>query len=103
MGKADEMDQPNPFDEGEGDCASGAYRYKKITLPGNSKATDEFEQGPVSMLVRTEVNCKGDEPDDYISRKALNEFDIKANNSWRTTLESQRGAILANEVKNNAF
>merc|ERR1712003_234262 len=55
------------------------------------------------MLVRTEVNCKGDEPDDYISVKALNEFDIKANNSWRTTLESQRGAILANEVKNNAF
>merc|ERR1711953_403310 len=42
--KTEEMDQPNPFDEDEtGDCASGAYRYKKITLPGNSKSNDEFE------------------------------------------------------------
>lgn len=39
----------------------------------------------------------------YISVKALNEFDAKASNAWRMTLESQRGAILANEVKNNAF
>merc|ERR1740121_3604136 len=100
----EKMDQPNPFDEeGAGNCASGAYRYKKITLPGNNKSDNEFEASPVSMLVRTEINCKGDDNDDYISVKALNEFDIKASNSWRMTLESQRGAILANEVKNNAF
>lgn len=38
-----------------------------------------------------------------VSVKALNEFDPKPNYAWRTHLESQRGACLATELKNNAF
>merc|ERR1719446_1329291 len=73
------MDNENPFEaEGEGRAASGAYRYRKITLPGNPKDPNEFSQSPVVLLVRTEVNSKipsesGDGRDQYLSVKALNE------------------------------
>jgi len=101
---AEEMERPNPFDEDEdGTVASGAYRYRKITLPGNPKAETEFAQQPVSLLIRTEVNCKTND-NGLVSVKALNEYDPKVNSyPWRTCLESQRGACLANELKNNAF
>lgn len=98
------MEKPNPFeDEEDGYAASGAYRYRKITLPGNSKAESSFEQKPVSLLVRTEVSCKLPGDSGLALVKALNEFDPKQNYSWRTHLESQRGACLATELKNNAF
>eukprot|EP00933_Yihiella_yeosuensis_P015384 TRINITY_DN1342_c3_g1_i1.p1 TRINITY_DN1342_c3_g1~~TRINITY_DN1342_c3_g1_i1.p1 ORF type:complete len:574 (-),score=168.56 TRINITY_DN1342_c3_g1_i1:138-1859(-) len=98
------MDQPNPFEEEEGCAASGAYRYRKITLPGNPKGATEFEQKKVSLVVRTEVNCKMPGSDkSFVSVKALNEYDPKPNYNWRLHLESQRGACLATELKNNAF
>merc|ERR1712113_1051126 len=76
--EAKAMERPNPFEDEEyaGTVASGAYRYRKITLPGNSKAENEYERNPVSMIVRTEVNCvlseKGSS-DKLCSVKALNE------------------------------
>mmetsp|Transcript_59825 Transcript_59825/g.110766 ORF Transcript_59825/g.110766 Transcript_59825/m.110766 type:complete len:575 (-) Transcript_59825:90-1814(-) len=99
------MENPNPFQEEEGEdssLASGAYRYRKITIPGNPKDEVEFNQQPVSLIVRTEVNAKSADGQ-LMSLKALNEFNPKLNYSWRTHLESQRGAVLANELKNNAF
>lgn len=100
----EEMEQPNPFeDEDEGPVASGAYRYRKITLPGNPKAESAFEQRPISMIVRTEVNCKLPEDKGLVSVKALNEYEPKISTAWRTHLEGQRGACLATEVENNAF
>jgi len=103
-----QMDEPNPFqdEDGESQAASGAYRYRKITLPGDPKADNPFEQEPCCMIVRTEVNCKMPDSNGskgLVSVKALNEFDPKPNHSWRTHLESQRGACLATEMKNNAF
>lgn len=105
---AQEMDEPNPFqgEDDEGQAASGAYRYRKITLPGNSKSDNKFEANPVVMAVRTEVNCRmpdAREGKGYVSVKALNEYDSKVSSSWRTCLESQRGACLAAELKNNSF
>lgn len=40
----------------------------------------------------------------YLSIKALNEWDSKAANGveWRQKLDTQRGAVLANELRNNA-
>lgn len=101
-GKVEDMERPNPFDDEEGKVASGAYRYRKITLPGNPKAENEFLQQPVSLVVRTEVSCKMADGG-LVSAKALNEYDPALNQSWRTHLESQRGACLATELKNNAF
>lgn len=99
------MEQPNPFEEdSEGQAASGAYRYQKITLPGNPRDENEFNQNPVSVVVRTEINAKmPGAADSYASIKALNEYDPKPNYSWVTNLENQRGAVLANELKNNGF
>jgi len=103
----DELDGPNPFEEeSEGLAASGAFRYRKIIIPGNSKDPVEFNQQPICIAVRTEVNCKTPGTDgktQYCSVKALNEFDPKLNYSWKKHLESQRGMILATELKNNAF
>merc|ERR1740138_1064327 len=99
------MSQPNPFEEeGEGKAASGAYRYRKFTIPGNSKDSNEFNQQPVTIVVRTEINCKmpGDTTQ-YCSLKALNEYDPKPNYSWRKQIEAQRGMILATELRNNAL
>jgi len=104
-----EMEHPNPFNEDEDDeaaVASGAYRYRKIVLPGNNKADNDFEKRPVEMIVRTEVNCQMPDASGgkgLCSVKALNEYDPKLNYSWRSHLESQRGACLATELKNNAF
>jgi len=105
----EEMEQKNPFEDDDdgnvvsGEAASGAYRYRKITLPGNSKAEAEFEQAAVNLIVRTEVNAKLEDGGSLVTVKALNEFDPKLSYSWRTHLETQRGAVLANELKNNAF
>lgn len=102
----DQYEMPNPFEEeDEHSVASGAYRYRKIILPGNPKDENEFNQKAVSMIVRTEVNCRMPGGDSQlVSAKALNEFDPKNQPySWRTHLETQRGAVLANELKNNAF
>lgn len=108
--EAEEMEHPNPFDpqDGETQVASGSYRYRKITLPGNAKSDDEFEKQPVVIVVRTEVNAKMPGCDKLsgkglVSVKAMNEYDPKPNYNWRMHLESQRGACLATEVKNNAF
>jgi len=104
-----EMAEPNPFEDEDDEfkAASGAYRYRKITLPGDPKADNEFEREPCSMIVRTEVSCRLPDSNGskggFLSVKALNEFDPKLNYSWRTHLESQRGACLATELKNNAF
>jgi len=103
----EELEQPNPFEDEEepGSVAAGAYRYRKITLPGNPKAASEFEQNPVSLVVRTEVNCKlpGEGKPEYACVKAMHEYDPKPNYTWRLHLESQRGACFATELKNNAF
>jgi len=101
----EDMGNPNPFeDEDNAGCvASGAYRYRKITLPGNPKATADFEQNPVKLVVRTEVNCKLPSSNELVSVKAMHEYEPKPNYNWRAHLESTRGACLATELKNNAF
>lgn len=101
----EEMDKPNPFEyEEDGTVSSGAYRYRKFTLPGNPKAETELEQQPVCIITRTEVNCKIDGArGGLVSVKALNEYDPKLNKPWRTHLESQGAACFATELKNNAF
>eukprot|EP00798_Chlamydomonas_sp_ICE-L_P017542 gene17542-23863_t len=87
---------PNPFGSPEDDeeLASCAYKYRKWTLN---------EEGEVDIIVRCELDgamlsAKGEEQ--LLSIKALNETDMKAQD-WRKKIESQRGAVLAFETKNN--
>ncbi|KAK4049744.1 hypothetical protein OIO90_005325 [Microbotryomycetes sp. JL221] len=103
-----DLEHPNPFyspDETE-PLASCAYRYRKFDL---SVSEDE----DISIVVRTEVDSfvkgLGNSSDEmsYITIKTLNEFDSRAQGSggapdWRTKLDSQRGAVVATEMKNNS-
>ncbi|MCJ1279389.1 hypothetical protein MMC21_007213 [Puttea exsequens] len=103
-----EMPHENPFynpnDETE-PLASKAYKYRRFDL------SLEKDEDPLHLIVRTEIdavvknNISGE--DQLLTLKALNEFDHKAQGSggaldWRAKLSSQRGAVVATEMKNNS-
>jgi translation initiation factor 3 subunit D len=103
-----EMTHDHPFynaSEETDPPASKTYRYRRFDL---SLAQDE---DPLHLIVRTELDAvvtstAGE--DQYLTIKALNEFDSKAAGSggaldWRSKLASQRGAVVATEMKNNSF
>ncbi|KAK3392939.1 eukaryotic translation initiation factor 3-like protein [Podospora didyma] len=84
--------------------ASKAYKYRRFDL-----STSDEE--PIHLIVRTEIDAvqknaiSGE--DQFVTVHALNEFDSKAQGSggaldWRTKLVSQRGAVVATEMKNNS-
>ncbi|KAJ9627269.1 hypothetical protein H2203_003731 [Taxawa tesnikishii (nom. ined.)] len=86
--------------------ASKAYKYRRFDL------SLEADEEPLHLIVRTELdavvknNISGE--DQFLTIKALNEFDSKAPGSggaldWRSKLWSQRGAVVATEMKNNSI
>ncbi|KAF8638613.1 hypothetical protein AX17_002154 [Amanita inopinata Kibby_2008] len=99
---------PNPFyglDETE-PLASCGYRYRLFDL----SVTDEED---IKLCVRTEVDAfspgsgNAHEGNGLVTIRALNEFDTRAPGAggapdWRTKLDSQRGAVVATEMKNNS-
>lgn len=113
------FENPNPFygpDETE-PCASAGLRYRKFDLSIN-------EEEDLSLIVRAEVDAvlRGSnasvnanaakeqgtpEEDSFITVRTLNEFDSNSQGSggapnWRAKLDSQRGAVVATEMKNNS-
>lgn len=102
-----EFPRPNPFynaSEETEPLASKAYKYRRFDL------SLEKDEEPLNLIVRTEIDAvlKGTTgADQHIVIKALNEFDHKAQGAggaldWRTKLASQRGAVVATEMKNNS-
>ncbi|KAF9893365.1 hypothetical protein FE257_011797 [Aspergillus nanangensis] len=103
-----EMNQPNPFynaSEETEPLASKGYKYRRFDL----SISDEEDN--LNMIVRTEVDAVMKNPvsgeEQHLIVKALNEFDSKAQGSggaleWRSKLWSQRGAVVATEMKNNS-
>lgn len=103
-----DFDHPNPFygpDETE-PLASCGYRYRVFDL-GITEDED------IKICVRTEVDAYspgGGSPRDghgLVTVRALNEFDTRALGAggapdWRSKLDSQRGAVVATEMKNNS-
>ncbi|KAH6895164.1 eukaryotic translation initiation factor 3 subunit D [Thelonectria olida] len=101
-----QMANANPFYNSSEDTdppASKAYKYRRFDLSTN-------EEEPVYLVVRTEVDAvqkNAISGDQHITIKALNEFDSKAAGSggaldWRSKLVTQRGAVVATEMKNNS-
>lgn len=102
-----DMTNANPFYNASEDSdppASRAYKYRRFDLSTN-------DEEPVYLVVRTEVDAvqknaiNGE--DQYMTIRALNEFDSRAPGSggaldWRAKLVSQRGAVVATEMKNNS-
>jgi len=97
----------SPFAAAAGDqpTAPVGYRYRVFNL---GKAPKEGEEDSrVKLLARTELDgvMKGKQEEDLLMRLyALNEVDAKLTNGidWRQKLDSQRGAVLATELKNNS-
>lgn len=95
-----EYPEGNPFeDDVEGTPMSIGYRYRKWSLGDD-----------ITVVARCEVEgafkstTKGAEPVPICIR-ALNEFfdpNARQSTDWRGKLDTQRGAVLATEVKNNA-
>ncbi len=62
----------------------------------------------MDLIVRTEVDAYQGKKDSYVTVKALNEFDPRASGSsaraldWKKNLDTQKGAIVAGEMKNNS-
>lgn len=88
---------PYPFmSEGEeGEIASVAYRYRKWDLGDG-----------IELVVRSELDAVTHGPNNetqFLTIKALNEWDSRYSNGmdWRSKLDSQPGAVLASEIKNN--
>ncbi|KAL9056560.1 MAG: hypothetical protein Q9162_002843 [Coniocarpon cinnabarinum] len=103
-----EMPNAHPFysrEDEAADPASKAYRYLRFDL------SSENAEQPLHLVVRTELDAHATHPVTHepqlITIHALNEFDNKAQGSggaldWRTKLASQRGAVVATEMKNNS-
>ena len=89
-----DMDLPNPFfdeEDNEGmEPASVAYRYRKFHLADD-----------IILVCRTELHGLV-KKNQYMTAFALNEY-IPSALSWRDKFDTQFGAVLANELKNNSF
>jgi len=92
------FEEDNPFaeDEEEGEIASVGYKYRKWDLGNDIKLVARCEHDAVMTGGNNETL--------YVNVKALNEWDSKHSGGvdWRQKLDVQRGAVLANELKNNA-
>jgi len=92
------FDMENPFvdAEEEGEVASVAYRYRRFDLGNNLVLVCRCELDAVQQGSGSEVQ--------FVNLKALNEWDSRHSGGvdWRQKLDTQRGAVLANELKNNA-
>jgi translation initiation factor 3 subunit D len=102
-----DLANPNPFygPEETEPLASCGYRYRLFDASIN-------EDEDVKIAVRTEVDAyqpgSGKHREDTLMTiRSLNEFDSRAQGAggapdWRTKLDSQRGAVVATEMKNNS-
>jgi len=92
------FDMENPFvdAEEEGEVASVAYRYRRWDLGNNLVLVCRCELDAVQQGSGSETQ--------FVNLKALNEWDSRHSGGvdWRQKLDTQRGAVLANELKNNA-
>lgn len=99
--------EPNPFcsqEEAES-LASCGYRYRVFDLSAR-------EEEDIKLAVRTQVDAftPGATPNaepGLVILRTLNEFDSRAQGAggapdWRSKLDSQRGAVVATEMKNNS-
>jgi len=76
-------------------AASEGYRYRRWKLADD-----------ITLVARTSINgfVTKTGQTKYVTVRSLNQFDSKlsGNVDWREKLESQSGAVLATEMKNNA-
>jgi translation initiation factor 3 subunit D len=93
-----DMPNPNPFaqEEETGEIASVAYRYRKWDLGNGIELICRCEHDSATYGSNGELQL--------MNIKALNEWDSRfcGGVDWRSKLDTQRGAVLATELKNNS-
>ncbi|XP_015781496.1 eukaryotic translation initiation factor 3 subunit D [Tetranychus urticae] len=94
-----EFPEKNPFiseDEEIEQVASVGYRYRKFDLGDGIELICRCEHDAVYGSNKNEIQ--------FMNIKALNEWDSRFSGGidWRQKLDVQRGAVLANELKNNS-
>uniref|UniRef100_A0A3B4DIC1 Eukaryotic translation initiation factor 3 subunit D n=1 Tax=Pygocentrus nattereri TaxID=42514 RepID=A0A3B4DIC1_PYGNA len=99
-GERHKFPNPNPFveeDMDKSEVASVAYRYRRWKLGEDIDLIVRCEHDGVMTGANGELS--------FINVKALNEWDSRYCNGvdWRQKLDSQRGAVLATELKNNSY
>uniref|UniRef100_A0A8C9VMK0 Eukaryotic translation initiation factor 3 subunit D n=1 Tax=Scleropages formosus TaxID=113540 RepID=A0A8C9VMK0_SCLFO len=99
-GEKHKFPNPNPFveeDMDKNEVASVAYRYRRWKLGEDIDLIVRCEHDGVMTGASGEVS--------FINIKTLNEWDSRYCNGvdWRQKLDSQRGAVLATELKNNSY
>ncbi|KAF7665598.1 hypothetical protein LDENG_00135590 [Lucifuga dentata] len=99
-GERHKFPNPNPFveeDMDKSEVASVAYRYRHWKLGEDIDLIVRCEHDGVMTGANGEVS--------FINIKTLNEWDSRYCNGvdWRQKLDSQRGAVLATELKNNSY
>ncbi|CAK8678193.1 eukaryotic translation initiation factor 3 subunit D-like [Clavelina lepadiformis] len=96
-GDKHKFEKSNPFVQGDsGNIASVGYRYRKWNLGNNIELVARTEHDAVISTSSGDIS--------FINVKALNEWDHRCCNGveWRRKLDSQRGSVLATELKNNS-
>jgi len=104
MQRSTNLKKKNPFISSlkkEQEAASEGYRYRRWKLGDD-----------ITLVARTSINAfitkpgvSGQPPQmKFVTIRSLNQFDSKLSGGvdWREKLESQSGAVLATEMKNNA-
>uniref|UniRef100_A0A672YMQ5 Eukaryotic translation initiation factor 3 subunit 7 n=1 Tax=Sphaeramia orbicularis TaxID=375764 RepID=A0A672YMQ5_9TELE len=99
-GERHKFPNSNPFveeDMDKSEVASVAYRYRHWKLGDDIDLIVRCEHDGVMTGANGEVS--------FINIKTLNEWDSRHCNGvdWRQKLDSQRGAVLATELKNNSY
>ncbi|XP_008415436.1 eukaryotic translation initiation factor 3 subunit D [Poecilia reticulata] len=99
-GERHKFPNPNPFveeDMDKSEVASVAYRYRHWKLGEDIDLIVRCEHDGVMTGANGEVS--------FLNMKTLNEWDSRYCNGvdWRQKLDSQRGAVLATELKNNSY
>jgi len=90
-----------PFEDSK-QPANCAYKYRVWNLGTFANSKDNNKQVPIKLVARTEHDAIGANRE-KLTVKCFNEWDNSQSNiDWRRSLENQKGAVLANEMKNNS-
>ncbi|VUZ52402.1 unnamed protein product [Hymenolepis diminuta] len=115
-GRMYKFKKQNPFIEDKTEAervGSVGYRYRNFDLGNNIKCVIRCEVDAVMPTREDEEEGKKkkkkkqdaeSEPTKFCCIKALNEFDSRYCNgeNWRSKLDTQRGSVIASELKNNS-
>lgn len=91
--------------EDKDELGSIGYRYRLFDLGNQISLVVRCEINGVLPPASTDAEQSTHATPQFVCIRALNEFDSRycGGVDWRSKLDTQRGAVLASEIKNNAF